>query len=344
MTSLIDFYRDELKDRPLMPALLAQADIRVPPNRLICVPSHIYPDTKPSVYVYPSHLTDYGDDNRAYDLLAVARDWLGLQLDQAVSLIAELAGVPAPTEFHGEIKKAKFAPLAPLTRTDPNDYAIFATRSTEALQTPSTLAAEAAERYLSERGILNAARHYRVGVVDSTVTARAPHRIWRDMLTFPTWHGGSLLALKGRNLLPKDQGREMRNLAGTGTAPYGLRELRENSGVIVCEGETDTLSIWEAFQGRVSVIGIPGATHWKHLQHPALKDRHLFLCLDTDTAGLKAVRDARQWAADEGRALIIVPGIGDKNSILVQKGSAFLRDLMMEATTTAARRASRVLL
>lgn len=341
--SLLDFYRDELKSRPIMPALLAQANIDVPHSRLIRVPDHVYPDTKPSVYVYPEHLTDFGDANENYDLLRVAREWLGLTLEQAVSLIAELAGVRPPAPFQGEIKRVAFAPLTTPTRTDPNAHAVFATRCTEALQHPATQAAEAAARYLDERGILAAAWHYGAGVVDGTVLARRPHRIWEGMVTLPTWHQGALLALKGRNLLGKGEGREMRNLAGTGTTPYGLRELRDSQAVLVVEGETDTLSIWQAFEGQVSVVGIPGATHWKKLQHPALAGRHLYLCLDTDEAGRRAVDEAQRWAADEGRPLTVVPGIGDKNELLLKMGAAALRSALRDATAAAVRRGGRVL-
>lgn len=341
--SLLDFYRDELKTRPIMPALLAQGQIDVPHSRLIRAPEHVYADTKPSIYVYPDHLIDFGDGNTNYDLLRVAREWLGLSLEQAVSLIAELAGVRPPTPFQGEIRPAKFAALTLAMQRDPNEHATFAARCTEALAQPTTLESEAAARYLDERGILAAAWHYGVGVADRTVLARRPHRIWEGMVTFPTWDQGALLALKGRNLLPKDAGREMRNLAGTGTAPYGLRELADSGAVLVVEGETDTLSVWQAFEGEVSVIGIPGATHWKKLQHPRLSGRHLYLCLDTDEAGQRAVGDARRWAADEGRALTVVPGIGDKNDLLLRQGAASLRQTLRDAAVAAYGRGRRVL-
>lgn len=344
MSQMIEFYQTELRRRPLMPALLAQADIDVPHSRLIRVPAHVYPDSHPSAYVYPDHITDYGDANKCYDLLAVAREWLGLGLDQAVGLLAELAGLTPPVPFRGEVRRVSFAPLAAPTRTDPNEFAVFAARCTDALSDPRTLAAEAAARYLDTRGLLGAARHYRLGVADSTVASRFPGRIWQDMVTMPTWHQGELLALKGRNLLGKGEGREMRNLSGTGTAPYGLREMGDAYSVLVVEGETDTLSVWAAFGGQVAVVGIPGATHWKKLQHAALSDRHLFLCLDTDEAGQKAVREAQTWAADEGRALTVVPGIGDKNALLVSRGPAHLRELLRQASETALKRGRRVLL
>lgn len=342
--SLLDFYRDELKTRPVMPALLAQANIDVPRSRLICAPVHVYEDTKPSIYVYPDHLIDFGDGNTNYDLLRVAREWLGLTLEQGVSLIAELAGVRPPAPFQGEIKRVAFAPLAALpTRADPNEHALFASRCTQALAQPTTLEAEAAARYLDERGILAAAWHYGAGVADGTVLARRPHRIWEGMVTLPTWHQGALLALKGRNLLPKDAGREMRNLSGTGTVPYGLRELTDSHAVLVVEGETDTLSVWQAFEGQVSVVGIPGATHWKKLQHPDLAGRHFYLCLDTDEAGQRAVGEARRWAADEGRPLTVVPGVGDKNDLLLRGGAAGLRQILRDATVATHGRGRRVL-
>lgn len=339
MTTLLNFYKDELKDRPIMPALLAQAGIQVPHSRLIRVPT--YDDRNPSAYVYPASICDYGDANKHYDLLAVAQEWLGLQFEQAVGLIADLAGVSAPVKFEGEVKRVQYRDILPTIRTDPNDYAVFASRSHDAFQNPQTQAAEAAHRYLQERGLHAAPFVYGLGVADSTVPSRLPHSIWRDMVTFPTWHSGQLLALKGRNLLGKGEGREMRNLSGSGTAPYGLRELGDSGAVIVVEGETDTLSVWEAFGGEVNVIGIPGATHWKKLQHPALVGRRLYLCLDTDAAGQRAVSDCQRWAAEEGRHVHIVPGIGDKNELLTQHGGTYLRQLLSEGVRRSVRRAAR---
>lgn len=335
----LNFYTDNLKDRPVMPALLAQAGIDVPPGRYIRVPT--YDDHNPSAYVYPSWVCDYGDSNKAYDLLNVARDWLGLQLDQAVALIAELAGVTPPTPFRGEVKRVEYRPLTLRQRQDPNEYVYLATQAEQALQNLETPAAQAAFEYLKDRGLGESVFAYRLGVVDSSVMGRPPHSIWREMVTLPTWHEGQLLALKGRNLLPKGQGREMRNLSGTGTAPYGMRELHDAGAILVVEGETDVLSVWEAFNGEVNVVGIPGATHWKKLQHPVLAGRRIFLCLDADEAGERAVQEAQRWAADEGRALSVIRGIGDKNSILTAEGPATLRHTIETAVRAVQRRTAR---
>lgn len=342
MTTLLNFYKSELKARPLMPALLAQAGIQVPHSRLIRVPT--YEDTRASAYVYPDSVCDYGDANKTYDLLAVAQDWLGLQFEQAVGLLADLAGIPAPVKFEGEVKRVQYRDILPTARIDPNEYAVFASRSHDAFQNPQTQAAEAAHRYLQERGLHAAPFVYGLGIADSTVPSRLPHSIWQDMLTFPTWHSGQLLALKGRNLLPKEAGREMRNLSGTGTAPYGLRELGDSGAVLIVEGETDTLSVWEAFEGEINVLGIPGATHWKKLQHLALAGRRLFLCLDSDTAGTRAMNDCQRWAAEEGRHVHLVGGIGDKNAILCEHGPAYLRQLLTAGVKGSTRRAVRRIL
>lgn len=337
----LNFYHTELKDRPIMPALLAQAGISVPPGRYIRIPSSVYDDTNPSAYVYPDSVCDYGDGNKQYDLLAVAREWLGLQLDQAVALIAELAGVIPPMPFQGEVKRVSYRPITFTPRTDPNEFALFATQAEEALIAQATPEAAAAYDYLTARSLTASVLHYRLGVADGTVHARLPHRIWGGMVTFPSWHAGQLLALKGRNLLPKEAGREMRNLAGAGTAPYGLRELAGDGAVLIVEGETDVLSVWEAFEGEINVVGIPGATHWKKLQHEALRGRRFFLCLDTDEAGERAVQEAQRWAADEGRALSVIRTLGDKNALLTAHGPDHLRREIERVVKGVQRRAAR---
>ncbi|WP_293910230.1 toprim domain-containing protein [Deinococcus sp.] len=338
MSAMLDFYRDELRNRPVMTDLLAQAGIEVPPGRYIRCP--LYQDNNPSTYVYAESVCDYGDDNKSYDLLAVARDWMGLQLDQAIALIAQLAGIDTPIRFDGQVRPVTFRPIIHTARTDPNDYAHLAMQAEAAYQALESDASHAALSYLRSRGLNESPFVYRLGVADSSVLGRLPHRIWRDMITLPTWHDGSLLALKGRNLLGKGEGREMRNLAGAATAPYGLSLLGDGA-VLAVEGEMDVLSVWEAFEGQVNVVGIPGATHWPKLQHPALTGRKLYLCLDLDEAGQKAAGHAQRWAADEGRALHVLPGISDKNDLLLQRGPAHLRALLTGATTAASRRTQR---
>lgn len=344
MTSPLGFYQAQLKDAPVMHELLAQAGIEVPRSRMICVPLNAdYRDTKPSAYVYDTHITDYGDDNRRYDLLDVAQTWCDLPFTQAVALIARLAAVTAPWEFDATVTRARYQRQSPKkTATNPNDYAVLAVRCEEAFGAQATCAAEAAAAYLIGRSLIASALHYRLGVLDSTVTAQPPSSAWRGMITFPTWDHGRLLALKGRNLLPKDSGRELRNLKGTGTPVYGLDQLRPGTTpVLVVEGETDVLSVWEAFDGEIEVVGIPGAPHWRCLAHPALDGRPLQVCLDLDEAGRTAVEQARRWAVDVGRPLRVLGGVGDKNDVLVQHGPAELRRRLETAAEQTKRKIAR---
>ena len=83
---------------------------------------------------------------------------------------------------------------------------------------------------------------------------------------------------------------------GNGTIPYGLETLpnalrASRSGLVICEGETDTLALREALSASPSrlglyVLGCPGSLNWKPEWLVYVQDFRIVLAVgDGDDAG-----------------------------------------------------------
>lgn len=87
---------------------------------------------------------------------------------------------------------------------------------------------------------------------------------------------------------------------GNGSLPYGLWRmytmLAEDGRVILCEGESDTLTMWHH---GFTALGIAGAEGWKEDFADYLPEHgRIFVCIDKDEAGEKFAakfRNSRLW-------------------------------------------------
>ncbi len=356
-SNLLDFYKQHLESQKLAPMILAQAGIGVPHSRLIRNPT--YPDRNPSAYVYDTHVTDYGHANGSgkntrYDNLALCREWLGLGFEQSIDLLCSLAGIGTPERARNsgvQVKAVQYAPLPEQATRDPHEFAAFAEACEAALHAQRTPEAERAAAWLESRQLACAALLLRLGVVDATVREKAPHMapdertgtwgsVWREhgFVTFPSWEGDRLAALKGRSPTDDKKARMMRNIKGARTALYGLdMALQHRSRWLwVVEGETDTCSVVEAYGGDVAVVGIVGAGNWVHLGDERLRDRKLLIAVDTDSRGIEASGAIWTWAREAGRDALVVPvGDDDKSGLLRRLGPEGLRDMMRGAARHA---------
>jgi hypothetical protein len=342
--SLVDFYRDHLKSKALIPDLLAQASIPVPPSRQIRNPN--YADTNPSVHVYGDHVTDFGTTDAAgrplvLDNLAVCREWLGLEVAEAVDLMSRLAGVTPPVRTQVRVQPVRARALPERPVVDPSAHAPLAEQAQAAFHRQESPTAKRALAYLESRALPTAAFIAGVGVIDHTITAPLPHSVWGGLLTFPTWQAGRLLALKGRNTENDKSKRVMRNLTGASVPLYNLENALAVSDrdLWLVEGETDTLTLIEAFEYDAPVAGLPGVHHWrKALGSLDLAGRRLLVALDGDQAGRDATRQILEWATTEGiPALAVDTGEGDKNQQLQALGPAAFRARFQAATRAAVR-------
>jgi len=126
------------------------------------------------------------------------------------------------------------------------------------------------------------------------------------------------LALEGANRFRWRQGN-------TPTL-YGLWRLGEwelGSDLYLCEGETDTLTLWHA---DLPALGIPGATAWKSEWWGSLwKFGRIFLIPDADKAGERMVQKLAETCPDHLREKVQVlrlpEGVKDANELWQREGA-----------------------
>lgn len=135
--------------------------------------------------------------------------------------------------------------------------------------------------------------------------------------------------------------------AGTKRLFGDKKSVEDADIVIVDEGEFDTMSIWQASQGKIAAVAILGCANWKKTLQPhlstLLKGKKLLLLLDGDESGRK---EAEKLRAELTK--LAVPAVSrylhdemnfadgksefdrkvDANEILVKRGDEFLNKLL----------------
>lgn len=96
---------------------------------------------------------------------------------------------------------------------------------------------------------------------------------------------------------------------------YNVDDARGKQIVIVCEGESDTMSMWSNLprKSNVGVVGISGAVHdrksWERWGLDMMFASRVYLALDNDDAGRKGTQSATDVLGDD-KCVIIVPTHG----------------------------------
>lgn len=105
---------------------------------------------------------------------------------------------------------------------------------------------------------------------------------------------------------------------------FNTRILRRARKVVITEGELDCVA---ATQAGLQAVGIPGANNWKPEWNRVFYNRQLTVLADGDEAG----HDFAEMVATKlyGVRIIDLPAGEDVNSILLQKGSEYIRDLVV---------------
>ena len=122
---------------------------------------------------------------------------------------------------------------------------------------------------------------------------------------------------------------------GRGTVPFGLDRLADeppDRPVVLCEGESDTLSLWKH---GLPALGIPGATNWKPEFAEYVTGRKLYVWQEPDEGGEKFVDDI---VTDLPDALVIISpeGMKDASDLHMADPEAFGRRFteLVEAAKT----------
>jgi hypothetical protein len=117
------------------------------------------------------------------------------------------------------------------------------------------------------------------------------------------------------------------------TTPYGawrLKEFRKTGTLIICEGETDTWTLWHIEQ---PAIGIPGAAMWQMLRPALVRGfEHVVVCCDNDArAGDAFARGCAGVAVTAGATTVQIirapDGCKDPNDWYRRNPAAFEQEL-----------------
>ena len=112
-------------------------------------------------------------------------------------------------------------------------------------------------------------------------------------LVIPYFRDGKPVYLKARPPIDHTTAEGMRiprflNTAGAVPCPYNVDTLLTAGRVLICEGETDTMT---GLTHGYPTVGVPGWTHFKAEWVQLFQGKKVFLTLDADAAGDKGVRD-----------------------------------------------------
>lgn len=116
--------------------------------------------------------------------------------------------------------------------------------------------------------------------------------------------------LKGRDL---DKNRGHLNLKNVPTDIYNrriIKDLKPGDDLLICEGETDTLS---ALSMKFNAVGLLGAQSFKDEYVNLLKDYNLRIVPDNDDAGMQLMKTINDKFSDIGKSVDIVYLIDSKD-------------------------------
>jgi DNA primase len=166
---------------------------------------------------------------------------------------------------------------------------------------------------------------------------------FRDRVMFPIRNDyGEVIAFSGRILNPEAKGGKYVNSPETplftkGRVLYGLdktkRDLIDKNTAIVCEGQLDLISAYEA--GIRHVIA-PQGTAFTPDQARLLRRfvETVLLCFDSDSAGRKATSSSLPSLLSQGLTVkvVVLPPGEDPDSMIRQRGPAAFLEVVNSAT------------
>lgn len=146
-------------------------------------------------------------------------------------------------------------------------------------------------------------------------------------LAIPIHKDGKLIDYKFRTLPPLPKG--FSRVKGSETWLFndeGLKEAKKKKEILICEGEIDLMSIWQAgIKNVISLVG--GAQHsgpWIH----ELKDiEKIYICLDSDEPGQKAARNLADRLGVEKCINVKLP-VKDANDFFKKYGEEEFRNVL----------------
>ncbi len=175
---------------------------------------------------------------------------------------------------------------------------------------------EETKDYLKARGFTgDTVKHFGIGVEEGQ---------GKKWLVIPHMIGGKIINCKYRSLPPAE--KTFRRWEGAQSILFNCDSIRKDR-VVVCEGETDVMSISQGMGLNFPVVtSTTGAGSFAADWIDLLKDvKKVYLCFDRDEAGQKGAKDlARRLGYDRCWNILLPEDCNDVNDLLVQKKETFL--------------------
>ncbi len=323
--------RDRIDLARVATALLGPAAKRQGRRLLWSCPFH--DDSHPSFEIDPERKTwKCWPCNLGGDAPALAMKLNGVGFPEAVRVVAELAGIVAPSEVRGQKPPPPYTRrFSDLTASKPENTIDRPPEGSSGLALADALAlvAEAAGRlwrhegtealaYLHNRGLADGTiRAARLGVVKTvSIPTRDGDRCYQARGVVIPWLDGDRLALVK---IRQPEGREPKYVEAYRDRPRIFPDpaaIEPGRPLVICEGELDALLLGQALGGLAAVVTLGSASSRPDPSTLGvmLATAPWFISTDADEAGDKA---ASEWPA---RAIRVRPPKGKDWTEVAQAG------------------------
>ena len=184
--------------------------------------------------------------------------------------------------------------------------------------------------YLKGRGFKEETiSHFKLGLGVTSFTGNDGQKKDLPCLLIPYFRSGKIVMVKYRTFPPND--KHYRRIPNMKNSLFNVESLAGNSEqAIVCEGELDAMSVWQATEGKIPAVSIcNGVEVFEEEWHDALLPfKRVKLFLDGDEAGQRAAEGLHKRIGEDR---VLVPdyiGFKDANEVLQNLGNEALSDIV----------------
>ncbi|MCY4171261.1 MAG: DNA primase [Bacteroidetes bacterium] len=182
----------------------------------------------------------------------------------------------------------------------------------------------------------------RAGLIKKREDSQGYYDRFRNRVIFPVWsHVGKIIGFGGRILTPDEKAPKYLNSPETEVynksyVLYGLnhakREARQDERVLLVEGYTDVLALYQAGIGAVACCGTALTSHQVKLLGRYVKEVRLLY--DADKAGVQATERAIDCVLQNGldASVVSLPEGEDPDSFLSSRGVDEFKTFLLETT------------
>lgn len=191
-------------------------------------------------------------------------------------------------------------------------------------QYEASLEGSPANLYLSNRSLTKEVqKSFRLGFVESPLPG---HEAYTGRLAIPYLTRSGVVDIRFRSIPPDGDparavlGMKYLSMPGATSRPFNTLALaRQESFVVICEGEIDTMT---AHMAGIPAVGFPGAKTWdKHVYWRMFRYRRVAILADNDDKGAGESFARKVAESIPGSVIISMPEDHDVNSFVSAFGT-----------------------